>query len=207
MPKFYDLCLRSTSEELHEIAEELGWTSTNCNFETVFLEADDWGELKQKIGSSREEADVLVFRGGDEGLNRKAAGDSRVDVILHPEKGRKDSGIDHVVAKEAAENRVAIGFDFQQLMRDNKAQTHVLSSWRRNLKLCEKYDTPYIITTGTTEKYGLRAPRDLESIIDSLGYSGRRAVSEYPGKILERSDRVNEEDHVRPGVEEDGENA
>lgn len=202
---YYDLCLRNTSKEIKDKAEELGWEATNCDFETVFLEADDWGELKRKIGENRKDADVLVFRGGDEELNRKATEDSRVDVLLHPEKGRKDSGMNHVIAKEAAKNKVAIGFDFTMLDTSEKTRSHILRHWSRNLMLCEKYDAPYILTTGAGEKYSLRTPRDLASIIESLGYSGSEAVSRYPGEILERAERVNEEGFVRPGEKVRGE--
>lgn len=200
MPKFYDLCIRNNSGEVTELASELGWISPG-EIETVFLEADDWGELKRKIRSKRELADVLVFKGGDEELNRKAASDSRIDVLLHPEKDRKDSGINHVIAEEAAENRVAIGFDLQQLMKSEKQQTHVLKHWRRNLKLCEKYDTPYIITSGARQKHDLRAPRDLKSVISSLGFEPGVAVKDHPRKILERSGAVDSEGFVRPGTE------
>lgn len=196
---YYDLCLRDTSEEVSEKAEEIGWNATNSEFETVFLEADDWGELKRKIGEERGDADVLVFRGGDEELNRKAAEDSRVDILLHPEKGRKDPGINHVVAKAAAENNVAIGFDFTMLDGPEKTRSHILRHWSRNLMLCDKYGTPYIITTGAENRYDLRAPRDLASIIDSLGYDGKMAVSGFPEKILERSERVDKDGFVRPG--------
>lgn len=184
MPDFYDLCIKETSEELSEKAEELGWTATTCDFDTVFLEADDWGELKRKIREERENADVLVFKGGDEKLNRKAAEESRVDVLLHPEKERKDSGINHVVAKEAAKNNVAIGFDFSILDTSERSKSHLLHHWSRNLMLCEKYDAPYILTTGAEEKLELRAPRDLKSLIDSLGYKGSKAVSDHPEKIV-----------------------
>lgn len=201
MSKFYDLCLRETSEDIREMASDLGWTGTNCEFNTVFLEAENWGELKRKIRDSRENADVLVFRGGDEELNRKAAGDTRVDVLLHPERGRKDSGVNHVIAEEASENNVAIGFDLQQLKCGKKQQSHVLKHWHRNLMLCNKFETPFIITTGARQKYDLRAPRDLASIINSLGYIGDKAVSDHPQKILERAEKVNEDGFVRPGVE------
>jgi len=203
MPQFHDLCLRNTSEEVEEFAEELGWESTSCDFETVFLEADDWGELKGKIGNEREDADVLVFKDGDAELNRKAAGDSRVDIILHPENGRKDSGIDHVIAEEAAENSVAIGLDLKQLEASSKTRSHILKHWRKNLMLCDKFDTPYIITSGAEEKYELRAPRDLASVIDSLGYNGKKAVGKYPRKILKRAKKVNEDGFIRKGQEVD----
>lgn len=201
MPEFYDLCIREATPGVEEMADELGWTATSCSFNTVFLEAGDWGELKQKIKESREDADVLVFEGGDEELNRKAAGDTRVDVLLHPERGRKDSGVNHVIAEEAAENRVAIGFDLSKLKRGGKRQSQVLAKWRRNLKLCDKYGAPFIATTGAREKYDLRAPRDLASVIDSLGYSGREAVSHHPSEILERAEKVDENGFIRPGAE------
>ncbi len=201
MHRFYDLCLRETSEEMKEFARELGWTATSCDFNTIFLEAEDWGELKSKIGDNRSEADVLVFLGGDEELNQKAAGDSRIDIILHPERGRKDSGINHVIAEEAAENSVAIGFDLQQLMGSQKEQSYVLGHWRRNLMLAEKYGTPYILTTGAEQIHDLRAPRDLASLIDSLGYSGKESISRHPVEILERIEKVDSNGFVRPGVE------
>lgn len=204
MPEFYHLCIREKSEELLDKMQELGW-QVNPELETIFLEADDWGELKRKISKHREKADILVFRGGDENLNRKAVEDSRVDILLHPERGRKDSGFNHILAKEASKNSVALGFDFKMLDASNKTRSHIFRHWERNLMLCEKYDAPYIITTSPEVKYDLRAPRDLASIIDSLGYNGRTAVSDYPEKIIERSDRVQKEEFVRPGEEIRGE--
>ena len=193
MTEFYDLCLRKTSEDVKELATDLGWSITNCRLKTVFLEASDWGELKRKVNNKRDEADLIIFEGGDAELNRKAAEEKRIDILLHPEKGRKDSGIDHVVAEEAAKNEVAIGFDIQQLMRKRKKQTHVLLAWRKNLKLCEKYNTPYIITSGARDKLDLRAPRELSAFMNSIGFSGNKAVSEHPKKILENRGKIGEE--------------
>lgn len=199
MSQFYDLCLRETSEEMEKFAEELGWTATNCDFETVFLKAKDWGELKNKINNNREQADVLVFEGGNAELNRKAAGSPKIDVLLHPEKDRKDSGIDHVIAEKAADNKVALGFDLQQLMESEKEQTHVLTAWRKNLRLCKKYETPYIITSGAKKKLELRAPRELAAILKSIGFKGNRAVSTTPKEILKRAEKVNKDGFIRPG--------
>lgn len=193
MPQFYDLCIRERSDEVVTKMGELGW-ETNPELDTVFLEADNWGKLKRKIGRNRDQADVLVFRGGDEELNRKAAEDSRVDVLLHPEKGRKDSGFNHVIAKEASRNGVALGLDFRMLDTSKKTRSHIFRHWQRNLKLCEKHDVLYLITSSADGKYGLRSPRDLASVIDSLGNNGRKAVSDHPEEIIRRSDKIREED-------------
>jgi ribonuclease P/MRP protein subunit RPP1 len=188
MPQFYDLCVQNKSDEIKDKMQELGW-NIEPDLETFFLEADDWGELKRKIGKNRKEADIIVFKGGDEKLNRKAVEDSRVDILLHPEKSRKDSGFNHVLAKEASKNNVAVGFDFRMLDASDKTRSHIFRHWQKNLMLCEKYDAPYIITTSAEEKYDLRAPRDLASVIDSLGYEGRKAISDHPEETIERGEK------------------
>ncbi|QKQ98033.1 hypothetical protein GKQ38_00645 [Candidatus Nanohaloarchaea archaeon] len=202
MSQFHELCLKNSSEKLCSKAEEIGWNTTNCRVNTVFIQADGWGELKRKIREKRENADILVFEGGDEELNRKACESSRIDVLLHPEKGRKDSGLNHIMAEEAAENNVAIGLDFAQLDDSGKKRVHVLSHWRRNLKLCEKYGAQYLITTGAEQVHQLRAPRELRALIDSIGYSGQEAVSGTPEKILREVEKASSDKNIRPGVEE-----
>lgn len=202
MPEFYELCLRKTSAEVKQKAEKIGWTATNCDYSTTFLEAKDWGELKRKIREEREKADVLVFEGGDKELNRKASQEPRLDIILSPEKGGRDSGIDHVTAKEAAENNVAIGFSLRSLQKEGKRRSQNLSNWRKNLKLCKKFGAPSIITTEASSVYDLRSPRDLASIIDSIGFEGQEMVSQNPREILKRSEKVNSEGFIRPGVKE-----
>lgn len=194
-----DLCIREKTGEVAEKAKDLGWKDPE-SYDTVFLDAEDWGELKKKIQQKRENCEILVFNGGDEKLNRKAASDARVDVLLHPEKGRKDSGVDQVVAEKAAENSVAIGFDLRQIMTSPKSQVHVLSHWRKNLKLCEKYGTPYLITTGAREEFELRSPRDLASVIDSLGNDGTEAL-ETQERILKENREIRDSEVDVGGVE------
>lgn len=186
MPDFYDLCIENKSEDITSLMDELGW-NTERIIQADFLEAHEWGELKRKISEHNSESGLIIFKGGNEELNRKAVEDSRVDILLHPEKGRKDSGINHVTAKKASENNVAIGLDFKQLNTTNKKRSHIFRHWRRNMKLCEKYGADYLITTRAKEIYDLRSPRDLENLINSLGYNGKKAVSKTPSKIIENS--------------------
>lgn len=187
MPQFHDLGTKNSSEEFKQKAEQLGWNSIASEHDVETLESTDWGELKKDI--QRSDAEVLIYRGGDDELHKKVAEHGEVEVILSPERGRKDSGIDHVIAKAAAENNVAIGFNLRQLFTSKKQRTHVLKHWRRNLKLCEKYGAMKLMTTGAEEVNHLRAPRDAASIIDSLGFKGKEAVSKHPKKILDEVER------------------
>ena len=198
MPRFYDFFI---SEDLKNRAEELGWSAESLEASVKTLEADKWGELKRKIDSARENHDVLAFRGGDHELNRKAFSDSRMDIVLHPGKGRKDSGMNHVDAKKAAENNVAIGFSIREVPEERKKQSQILGKWRRNLKLCKKYDAAYLLTTDAEEIQELRASRDLASVISTLGCNGRNAVSEFPENILKKNLKAQSDSEIRPGHE------
>lgn len=202
MPQFRDICLKNSSEYIIEKAQEIGWSDKTGQLNTVFLEAENWGELKEKVNSHRQEADILVFKGGDEELNRKACENTKIDVLLHPEKDRKDPGINHVMAEEAAKNQTAMGLDFSQLQNSGKERIHTLSHWRKILKLCEKYETPYLLTTTAETKYELRGPRELKALIDSIGYSGQKALSETPEDIIKRAEKAKTDEDIRPGVKE-----
>lgn len=195
MTEFHDFFTNSKIDDLH------GWSRRATEVNTVVLEASDWGELKKKIGENREDADILAFKGGDEELNRKAVEEHRLDILLHPEKNRENSGLNHVLAEKAAENFVAIAFDFSYLY-NSKRRNLVMKDWRKNLKLLEKYDAPYLITTSASNSQDIRAPRDLSALIDELGGEGLKAVKETSKKLLELVEKRNEDGFVRPGVEE-----
>lgn len=183
MPKFHDLGTRNSSEEFTAKAEELGWDTTAANYDIERLDGTDWGELKKDI--QRSNSDILIYEGGDGELHRKVAEHGKVDVIMSPDEGRKDSGIDHVIAKECAENDIAIGFEMRRLFTSEKQRSHILKHWRRNLKLCEKYDAMKLLTTGAEELNQLRAPQDTASLIESLGFKGKEAISDHPQNIIE----------------------
>lgn len=80
-----------------------------------------------------------------------------------------------------------------------------MKDWRKNLKLLEKYDAPYITTTRASKLDEIRAPRDLAALINELGGKGLKSVKDAPSEILERVEKRNSDEFVRPGVEEVGE--
>lgn len=170
----------------------------------------DPGDLKEMLPGIRERVDVLVVHGGDAAVNRAATGDTRVDVLAHPELERNDSGIDHVMAEQAAKNRVAIQVNVRQLLETyGKVRSHVLAHMRRNVRLAEKFDAPVVASSGATAVGHLRAPRELAAFPRILGMdvgASFETVSDVPRRMLKRAERIREEGFVRPGVtvEDDG---
>ncbi|MFB6076646.1 MAG: RNase P subunit p30 family protein [Candidatus Nanohaloarchaea archaeon] len=128
-----------------------------------------------------------------------------MDVLSHPELGRTDAGIDHVMAEQAADNRVAIAITLRRLLTvAGKDRSHILSHMRRNIRLAQEFDAPVIATSGATAAIRMRAPRELAAFPRVLGMDigpGFDTVSTVPRRILERADRVMSDEFVRPGVE------
>jgi len=133
-----------------------------------------------------EKSDCLILRGGSESLNRVGVDNYLVDVLSSP--GR----INHVLAKLASENGVAIEFDLGAIThRHGWKRSEILALYRNNLKLVRKYRTPFILTTSPRTLYDLRAPRDMAALSMLFGMTREEAVyglSTVPSQIMERHD-------------------
>ncbi|MCE5214070.1 MAG: ribonuclease P, partial [Methanobacterium sp.] len=98
----------SNSNQSHEL-EDWGTIKKDYSIELyqgVAIRAKNPEEMKNKVGKFRKEADVILVYGGDQKINRAACEDPRVDIIAQPYRKRRDCGINHVIGKKAAENRV-----------------------------------------------------------------------------------------------------
>lgn len=175
------------------------------------VRADSPGDLNDMVRMVRDQVDVVVVHGGDVAVNKAACGDTRVDVLAHPELDRKDSGLDHVAVKQAADNQVAIELNVRQLLESRgKVRSHIFKHMRRNIKLCDKFDAAMVTASGATSVHQLRAPRELASIPRILGMDLKQSfatVSTIPVQILDRADRVQEDSFVQPGVTTEPANA
>lgn len=129
--------------------------------------ANELNELAQKV---RSHAEILMVHGGNYDVNRAACENSLIDVLCHPELGRKDSGLDHICVKAANENEVAIEINFREILESyKKNRIYILSAMKKNIKLCRKYGANMITASGAVTKWGLRSGRELAAISNLLG--------------------------------------
>lgn len=168
----------------------------------VEIHAKNPEELKKKVRNFRKKADIILVHGGDIKINRAATEDPRIDILSHPYRSRYDSGINHVLAVKAAENRVAMEINLKYFLLTRPSQRHrVLTQFRQMVKLHRKYDFPMIITSDASSIYDLRAPRDVISLTSCFGMTDEEsigALSTIPQDIMAR-DKIRDE-IVAPGV-------
>ncbi|MCX6815283.1 MAG: hypothetical protein NT120_00330 [Candidatus Aenigmarchaeota archaeon] len=136
----------------------------------IMLKPSNPNELSDFASKVRDKAEVLMVHGGDYEINRASCENSLIDVLCHPELGRKDSGLDHICAKAANENEVAIEVNFREVLESyKKNRVIVLSSMKKNIRLCKKYQTNVITASSAVTKWGMRSGRELAALSNVLG--------------------------------------
>ena len=119
--------------------------------------------------------ELNIIFGGDENTNKKALENKKTDILVSPERNAKkdnlhfrDSGLNQVLCKIAADNKVAIGFSFSDIL-NSKERNVLLGRMRQNVELCRKYKIKMVLASFARNKYEQRNPRDLESLARVLG--------------------------------------
>ena len=157
----------------------------------LIIYSKNTADLKRRIQKSRNE-DVLMVYGGDLKINRTACENPRVDIISHPYHGRRDCGINHVSARKAAENEVAVELNIKYLLRSRPQNRYkILGYYREILKLQRKFKFPLIITSGAHSIFELHTPQDIIALTNCFGMNEQEAtlaLSETPRNIIGRRD-------------------
>jgi ribonuclease P/MRP protein subunit RPP1 len=175
----------------------------------VEIDPDDRSGAAGAVGSLRSETPLLLVRGGDESLNRYAAGEARIDVLAGPLSGSGGGDpFDAVLVREAAANGVRIEFDLGPVLRRTGGRrVRRLRTLSLLARLVERYDAPHVVTAGASGHLALRAPRELAAVGAAVGLDDgfvRSGLAEW-GRLVARNRARAGDAFVQPGVwREDG---
>ena len=147
-------------------------------------------EIKKQRGSN-----ILIVKGGDEDLNRAAVESAGLDILLQPVE------FNNVIAKSAADNSIAIGFDIGSIIRmRGEGRVRELNIMRNNLKHSRKYELQMILTSNSHSIYDIRAPREMAALAGLFGMTEKEAadaMSLTPLEILKKK----KPDYIQEGIE------
>ncbi|MGP8319749.1 MAG: ribonuclease P protein component 3 [Methanosarcinaceae archaeon] len=227
-PKFYDLNVHSipdgknTPQQMAALAKHLGYagiaitnhsgtgskpTGFEANgfemFKGIEIVSGNPSKLHGLIGKYRQNVDVLVIHGGNESINRAAVENRNVDILAHLPTP-KDSGLNHILAKSASVNNVAIEFNLDSIFKDHGGRrVHTLSHFRKNVEIARKFDVPMILTSNAASYFDLRAPREMIALAGLFGMEkdeATLAISTVPAGII--AGNRPRSGFIREGVEE-----
>ena len=120
--------------------------------------------------------------GGKDSVNRKAVENSKVDILISPERGRKkdfmksrNSGLNQVLAKLASKNKVAIGFDFNYVLNLIE-RADIIGKMKLNVRLCRKYNVEMYVCNSTADNKEERNEDSLKAFGRVLGMNSPKVM-------------------------------
>jgi len=130
-------------------------------------------EAKKLIKKSKK---PIIIKSQNTTFDRKIIESGKFEILLSPEtKGEKDhpkyldSGLNHVIAKIAAKNKIAIGIDLKKIQSlEKKQKAKTLARIKQNIKVCRKAKCKLIMINYKDKK-------DAQNLLLSLGASTKQA--------------------------------
>ncbi len=154
---------------------------------------------------AHKQFDLLFVNGLNLKLNREAVENVFVDGLVNPQQNREDSGFNHIFAKKALKNDVALIINFSQILEnENLKLTREIEKLIELLKVARKYKLKVAIFSFAKSKYDLKDPLIFSSFLYTLGYElkdAKNVVKKSIKDIIEENRKKRSEKWIFPGVE------
>lgn len=139
---------------------------------TLEIKSTNINEIRKLTNKFRSKASCISVVGGDLKVNRLVVEGMRVDVLSRPYLRRYDSGLNHVLAKEALNNNVAIELCFKDVLRSYLShRSKILSNFKDIYTLYRKFDFPLILSSRADSVFDIRTTQDFISFFKQTGLS------------------------------------
>ena len=228
---FFDLNIKGSSLEnnikLANEASFYGWNHINFSYNTNdFLNAVDFkndlensldgiiefnytleikssniNDIQKSVNKFRKKASCISVVGGDLKVNRSTLENIKVDVLSRPYFRRYDSGLNHVLAKEAVKNNVAIELCFKDVLKSYLShRSKVISNFKDIYTLYRKFDFPLVLSSRAESVFDIRTTHDFVAFFKQTGLTDAEINKSFEtsSNILEYN--KNREDLILKGV-------
>lgn len=228
---FFDLNIKGSSLEnnikLANEASFYGWNHINFSYNTNdFLNAVDFkndlensldgiiefnytleikssniNDIQKSVNKFRKKASCISVVGGDLKVNRSTLENIKVDVLSRPYLRRYDGGLNHVLAKEAVKNNVAIELCFKDVLKSYLShRSKVISNFKDIYTLYRKFDFPLVLSSRAESVFDIRTTHDFVAFFKQTGLTDAEINKSFEtsSNILEYN--KNREDLILKGV-------
>lgn len=110
---------------------------------TILIQENNFDKARKKIKENTDK--IIIFSSDSDELNRKVLEKLPIKILLLNQSKRKekqkqrDSGFNHVLAKIAKKNNIAIGINFDEIVNAKiQEKSKILARIKQNIKLCNK---------------------------------------------------------------------
>lgn len=147
---------------------------------TLLIKSNNPSEVRKTVRKYRNKSSCISVLGGNLKVNRTCLENIQVDVLSKPYLKRYDSGLNHILAREARENNVAIELVFSDILKSYLShRSKILSNFRDIYKLHRKYEFPLILSSGADSVFDLRTVKDFQAVFTQTGLSNLEVVNSF----------------------------
>ena len=137
---------------------------------TLSIKSNNPSEIRKIVRKYRNKSSCISVLGGNLKVNRNCLENIQVDVISKPYFIRYDSGLNHILAREAKDNNVAIELVFNDILKSYLApRSKILANFRDIYKLHRKYEFPLILSSGAQSIFDIRTVMDFKAVFMQTG--------------------------------------
>lgn len=175
-------CKSKNRKKIKELGKKLGFDDVFFMSDLILIKKDDAKELQKQLAKAKTTRKSIFVLGSNDIINRIAL-ERKVDVLLSPEYARKkdfmhyrNSGLNHVLCKIAAKNNVAIGINFNDILKTKeKDKALLIGRIMQNVRLCRKYKVKMILASFAAKADEMVNAYDLRSFANAIGMSPQQA--------------------------------
>lgn len=141
------------------------------NFDyTLEIKSNNVSEIGKITRKFRNKSSCISVVGGDLKVNRNVLENIQIDVLSRPYLRRYDSGLNHVLAKEALNNNVAVELCFKDVLKSYLApRAKVISNFKDIYTLYRKFDFPLILSSRAESIFDIRTTHDFIAFFKQTG--------------------------------------
>lgn len=137
---------------------------------TLSIKSNNPSEIRKIVRKYRNKSSCISVLGGNLKVNRNCLENIQVDVLSKPYFKRYDSGLNHILAREAKDNNVAIELVFNDILKSYLApRSKILANFRDIYKLHRKYEFPLILSSGAQSIFDIRTVMDFKAVFMQTG--------------------------------------
>ena len=168
---------------------------------TLEIKSSNINDIQKSVNKFRKKASCISVVGGDLKVNRSTLENIKVDVLSRPYLRRYDSGLNHVLAKEAVKNNVAIELCFKDVLKSYLShRSKVISNFKDIYTLYRKFDFPLVLSSRAESVFDIRTTHDFVAFFKQTGLTDAEINKSFEtsSNILEYN--KNREDLILKGV-------
>jgi len=136
--------------------------------------------------------DLIMANGGDTKINRSICEMPQIDIINHPYNNKRNSGINHILAKMLVKNNITVNINLSDILHNHGYyKSRILNQINQLLLLQRKYNFRVILSSGSRSFYDVRSPKAmliLSQLMDMDTDYSIKTISDNPMKIIENID-------------------